>query len=178
MKKIYFAGRLSPNPDKEDVLEISKDMTFDDVYAIYTSKTIKRADHIKNGHWILRPPNSQENNLPKNLPPYLIWQMVKKKIEGSDIFAGVINLKSFGTILEAGYACSLNKMPVYLFFDKDLSIEEQKDLWFVIQSAKNTQGFWSEEDMALIEYFKERNIASKKDYQEYLDAIIPKFLQN
>lgn len=178
MKKIYFAGRLATHPNKEDVLDIQKNMSFDEVYTAYTTKTIARTNHIKNGHWILRPPNAQENNLPINLPPYLIWQMVKKKIEDSDVSAGIINLKSFGTILEAGYASSLNKMPVYLFFDTNLTTEEQKDLWFVLQAAKNTEEFWSEEDISLIEYFKERNISNKKDYREYLDAIIPKFLQN
>lgn len=175
MKKIYFAGRIPKISNPEDVLNFTEKDSVSDIVIKYKNKKITKDGYIKNGPWILNPIDNKRK-MPLELSQPLIWNMVCSKIIESDIFTGIINDKSYGTIVEAGYAAALGK-PVYLFTDNNLQKETENDLWFVMQVSRSTLKFWEEKDFSLISGFKERNISNISEYLEYINSFTPKFLQ-
>lgn len=181
MKKIYIAKRIPKNPNPKFVLEIEKSMGTKDIYNIYTQKTEICENYIYNGPWILRPPTSNDtfsmNNMPDKLSPKNIWEMVKVKIESSDVYLGIVNSKSYGTIAETGYACKCPNVAVYVLPEFGLSEEELQDLWFVFQMASVTEHLWNNEDIKMMDEFSKFNINSIDEYKSYLSKIIPNFMK-
>jgi nucleoside 2-deoxyribosyltransferase len=148
---------------------------------MYTEKTFMDVNYVYNGPWILRPPVSEDefslNQLPSNLKPIHIWDMVKKKIESSDVVLGVINSKAYGTIAEIGYACHHKGIAVYVLPDQNVSEDELQDLWFLFQIAKTTEYLWSNDDIEKISEFSALGITSLQEYKDFLDNIVPNFLK-
>ncbi len=180
-KKIYIAKRISSTAGSDVILPVSKNLTVEKIHSLYTQKILEKDLYIYNGHWILRPPTSEnsfvKNTLPQDLTPHHIWLMVKEKIQSSVMFFEVVNSKSYGVIAEAGYACGLGTMPVYLLPDPDILNEEIQDLWFVFQIMQSTQHFWSDSDFLLLDEFKAVGVSSTQSYVQYIQNIIPNFMK-
>ena len=181
MKKVYIARRIPKQANPQFVLDVRPDMSLEQVFEIYTQKIYIQGLYIYNGPWILRPPISGDvftlNTLPKSLTPMHVWDMVKSKIESSDVFIGIINSKSYGTIAELGYACNCPNMAVYVIPDTNLTDEELQDLWFVFQMAKKSEHLWCEEDIKGVKEFAQFNIHSLNDYKSLISKIVPNFLK-
>ncbi len=180
MKKIYFARRIQSNPSAKLILDVRKEMSPQDIHVLYVEKEEKYRNYIHNGHWILRPPITEDNfslnTLPNALRPLHVWHMVRQKIEESNIFFGVINVKAFGTIAEVGYACKCN-MAVYILPDENVTKEELEDLWFLFQMVQTTRLFWHDIDFQVIEDFSRFNINSVDEYLSYIETIVPVFMK-
>ena len=81
IKKVYIAKRIPKNPPLDLILNINSSMTIKEIHSLYIKKTIVKKNYIHNGHWILRPPIS-ENKFTSNpfhlyTKPADICQMVK-----------------------------------------------------------------------------------------------------
>lgn len=181
MKKIYIARQIPKMASPAFILNITKDMTLIEIRKAYVDKIQIFDSYIYNGPWILRPPITdntfEDNNLPLYLRPEHVWQMVKEKIHTSDVFIGIVNSKSYGTIAEAGYACQCNDIAVYIIPELGLNEEEIQDLWFIFQIAKNTKPRWDDNDFKTIPEFKNFGINSVHEYESYVDKIIPNFMK-
>ncbi len=181
MNKIYIAKRIPKNPPANFVLDISSAMSVQEIHKLYVDKTIPYDNHIYNGPWILRPPLSENvfslNQIPSELQPVHIWDMVKEKIESSDIFLAIINSKSYGIIAEAGYDCKCSKLAVYILPDINISKDDLQDLWFLFQMAKDTKHLWSDRDITSIAEFSNHGINSLAEYENLIDTIVPNFMK-
>ncbi len=181
MKKLYLAKRIQKNPDPRFILSVNTNMSLENVIEAYVEKIYVTKRYIYNGPWVLRAPFYEnvfaENNMPPDLKPINVWEMVKQKIDSSDIFIGIISGKSYGTIAEVGYACNSTKIAVYVLPEINLSYDELQDLWFVFQMAFNTENLWLDEDIKNIEEFNHLNIFSINDYKSYVSKIIPNFMK-
>jgi len=181
MKKVYIARRISKNPESKLVLNIKREMSLDEIFKNYSEKEEFFGSYIYNGPWTLRPPVSDDvfafNNMPADLTPVDVWNMVKQKIESSDVFLGILNNKSFGTIAESGYACCCKNIAVYILPELGISSEELQDLWFVFQMAKNSKRLWCDEDIKMLDIFSSFSICSISQYEEYVSSIIPNFMK-
>ena len=180
-KKVYIAKRIPKNPSPHFILNIDSLMTVEQIKLLYIEKVYISEKYIYNGPWILRPPLSDTefslNQLPIDLKPNHIWDMVRDKIESSDVVLGIINSKSYGTIAEVGYACNCKTVAVYVLPDEDVSEEELQDLWFLFQIAKITRHLWSDVDIKNINEFSERGINSLQEYEDFINTIIPNFMK-
>ena len=163
------------------VINTTNEMVPAEIHGIYVNKVQVFDSYIYNGPWILRPPISDNvfsiNNLPESLKPEDIWKMVKNKIDSSDVFVGIVNSKSYGTIAEAGYACQNKNIAVYIIPEFGLNEDELQDLWFIFQIAKNTRLRWDDGDFKTIPEFKNLGINSVHQYESYVDKIIPNFMK-
>jgi nucleoside 2-deoxyribosyltransferase len=181
MKKIYIAKRIATMSNDQTILAISPDMSVQEIHDIYISHSIPRKAYIYNGHWILRSPLSEshftENRLPENMRPLDIWDMVKEKIDTSDIVVGIINSKAYGTIAELGYASSKGTIAVYVLPELGMAESELQDLWFIFQIAQSTKHLWEDTDIQMLDEFKEFKIYSIQDYERYLANIVPNFMK-
>lgn len=181
MKKVYIAKRIPKNSPAYLILDIKPSLTVKEIHSLYVKKVFINQKYIYNGPWILRPPISEEkfteNHLPIKLQPNHIWLMVKEKIENSNVFLGIVNSKSYGTIAETSYACKCKGIAVYALPDKDVNDEELQDLWFVFQMIKDTKNFWSDDDIKNITEFSDLGITSIKEYETFLETIIPNFMK-
>jgi len=181
MKKIYFAKRIPKNSEDKFILDINESMSPDEIYSLYVKKQMLHGSYIYNGHWILRPPTSENRflspRLPGGLTPFHVWQMVKKKMDESDVVVGTVNPKSYGTIAEVGYACNCGNTAVYVLPENTVSNEDLSDLWFVFQMALSTRSFWSDTDIESIGDFSFFNITSISDYLLFIENIIPAFMK-
>jgi len=181
MKKVYIARRIPKQPRSEFVLNIKKEMEPEEIFKAYVQKTKTCELYIYNGPWVLRPPLSDDvftvNNIPLKLTPVHVWGMVKEKIESSNVFLGVVNKKSYGTIAEIGYACKCKNVAVYVLPDFGITNEELQDLWFTFQMATETQYLWCDEDINMLEDFSNMNIFSVAQYESYLSEIVPNFMK-
>lgn len=176
----YYAKRISANAPQNEILPISSTMQVDDIHKCYIEKCVEFDHHISHGPWILRPIIKEgtfhQNNFPDDILPLHIWRMVKYKIEISHALIAVIDLKSFGTIAEAGYAAGLGTVAVYILPDKKLIKEDIKDLWLIFQLSLQTKHLWEEEDIANASLFLEYGIKNIKEYEDFILKIIPNFL--
>lgn len=181
MKKVYFAKRIPKMSDANLILDINSTMTIEEIHNLYVIKSIVCVDYIYNGHWILRPPTSNNefsiNHLPAKLKPNHIWKMVKEKIESSDVVFGIVSNKSYGTIAEISYACKCKEIAVYALPDSGVAGEELQDLWFVFQIIKETKHLWRDQDIKNIKEFSRFGITSIKEYELFLETIIPNFMK-
>ena len=181
MKKIYKAKRIPKDSPPHLILEIKSFMTIKEIHSLYVEKVFVGQKYIYNGPWILRPPVSEdeftENHLPIDLQPNDIWLMVKNKIENSDVFLGIVNSKSYGTIAEISYACKCKGVAVYVLPDKEVNDEELQDLWFLFQMIKDTKDLWCDDDIKNIEEFSDLGITSIKEYETFLGTIVPNFMK-
>ncbi len=180
MKKVYFASRIPEHPETFTVLEIDEKVSVDEIGRKYGDKIIDRGSYIHNGPWILRAPSGDGdflNKLPEELTTAQVWNMVKEKIESSDVVIGLVNTKSFGTIAELGYACKCPRVAVYVLPDLDVTPEQLSDLWFIFNMSVETQDRWNDEDIRLISKFAECDIHSVSDYEEFISGIIPNFMR-
>ncbi len=180
LKKVYIAKRIPKDPPPHLILNINSLMTIREVDSLYIEKIFVDTNYVYNGPWILRPPLSEDefslNHLPPNLKPIHIWNMVKKKIESSDVVLGIINGKAYGTIAEVGYASNCKTIAVYILPDENISNDELRDLWFIFQIAKTTKHLWSEDDIKNINEFKIRDINSIEEYENFISNIVPNFM--
>jgi hypothetical protein len=181
MKKVYIAKRIPKNPLSYFVLNIDSSMTVVQIKQSYIEKVFIDKKYIYNGPWILRPPVSDNefslNKLPTDLKPSHIWDMVRNKIESSDVVVGIISNKSYGTIAEVGYACNCKTIAVYVLPDKNVTEEDLQDLWFLFQIAKTTRHLWSDDDIKNIDEFSVFGISSLQQYEDFLDTIVPNFMK-
>lgn len=181
MKKVYLARRIPKNPDPYLILNLTKDMVVNDVMEAYHKKSELCDGFIHNGPWILRPPISDnsftENRMPEGLKPNDVWNMVKGKIESSNVYLGIISSKSYGVIAEAGYACKCKGVAVYILPEIGLEEDDLQDLWFIFQMIKTTEHLWSDEDIKMLVEFKDFNINSVEEYKLYIHKIIPNFMK-
>lgn len=163
------------------ILNIKSNMSIKEVHDLYVTHSIQKESYIYNGHWILRPPTSEidftENKMPSDLKPFNIWNMVKEKIEDSDIVLGIINQKAYGTISEIGYACSKGTIAVYVLPEYNIDESELQDLWFIFQIVQSTKHLWKNEDIEMLQEFRDFNIYSIQDYEHYLASIVPNFMK-
>lgn len=181
MKNIYIAKRIPINPDAKYILDVGKNMKPEDVFRIYIDKTEPYGFFIYNGPWILRPPLStsvfSENTMPENLTTGDIWQMVKTKIESSQIFLGIIGSKSYGTIAETGYACKCKNLAVYVLPESGIQKDDLNDLWFIFQMSIATEDLWCDEDIKKLKEFSVLGITSICEYKLFISNIIPNFMK-
>ena len=181
MKKVYIARRIPTDPNPECVLSISSEMSPEEIRYLYVNKIQDKESYIYNGPWILRPPlpsgDFEKSKLPKALKPYHIWDMVKRKIEDSDIVVGIVNCKAYGTIAELGYASSIPSKACYVLPDKKMIDDDYCDLWFIFQIVRNTERFWSDVDIQSISEFKSFGIDSVKSYVLFIESVVPKFMK-
>lgn len=182
MKKVYIAKRIPKEPNIEFLLKIDKEMEPEDVFKLYVEKIKIGKKYIYNGPWVLRKPLSENiftpNKMPKKLTPYDIWKMVREKIESSEVFLGIVNSKSYGTIAETGYASKCKNVAVYVLPEFGISYYELQDLWFVFQMAQTTEHLWCDEDIQIIEEFHSFNIRSVDEYKSYILSIVPNFMKS
>lgn len=155
-------------------------MQVSDIHKRYIEKCVEFDCYISHGPWILRPIIEEgsfyQNNFPDDILPLDIWRMVKCKIEMSHVLVAVVDLKSFGTITEAGYAVGLGTVAVYILPDNKLTEDDIKDLWLVFQSSLQTKHLWKEEDIVNIPLFLKYDIKNIKEYEDFVAKIIPNFL--
>lgn len=181
VRKIYFTRRILPDADPETILTVQPSMTVAEVTNAYANKILDKGKYLYNGHWILRGISAEnsfkDNNIPKNISPYDIWNMVRQKIETSDIVLATINSKAHGTIAEAGYAAQSGRIAVYLLPDQNMSDEDLQDLWLVFQIALSTKHLWKQRDIEDIPDFKRYDIYSISDYLNFIVNIVPNFLK-
>lgn len=181
MRKIYIAKRIASNNFEDAFVEINSEMTAKDLVSAYQSKTVKRRSYIHNGHWILRSTSDEgvleENNLPSDLSPQHIMDMVVHKLDDSDALVAVINGGAYGTIVELGYAVGTGKHAVYVLPDKDVNQEGLEDLWMSFHLAFRTANLWQDIDIQAVDEFQQKEIFTVDDYKKYILSIIPKFLQ-
>lgn len=179
-RSYYFARRIPANATPEEILVITPQMTVQEVYSRYVGKATEYDAYIHNGPWILRPIVSEgifyENNFPAELTPYNVWEMVGKKMEQSHVLIAIVNPKSYGAIVEVGYAVGIGTIAVYVLPDKELSYEERQDLWLVMQTSIQTRSLWKEEDIQNTTIFREYNIFTLDEYLAFITVIIPNFL--
>lgn len=181
MRKIYIAKRIASNIFEDAFIKVSPQNTIAEIEKLYASKIIKRDKYIHNGQWILRPvinENLDKNNLPKELRPNNILDMVINKIKTSDAFVAIIDTKSYGAIIEIGYAVALNTCAVYVLFDINLKQDEISDLWMSIHLSRKTSTLWRDEDIKAILDFTEREIFCINDYINYIESVVPLFLKD
>jgi len=180
-RRVYFAQRVPVKMDPQQVLPVHPKMKSKEVISIYAEKEIEREGFIHNGPWFLRPIEAEgvftKNQMPKDLIPYNVWEMVEKKLDTSNAIVAIVNLQSYGTIAEAGYGAGSGKTAVYVLPDKKLTSEEIQDLWFVFQMALSTKTLWKSADIENIETFKEYGIFSLEDYEAFVREIVPNFLK-
>lgn len=144
-EKVYFARRLPTHPSPELVLPIHKQMTPQDVEALYVEKTLDRGSFVYNGPWLFKDRTQlHRDNLPDNFQALDALKMVYKKITRSTVLVATITTKSFGTLAEIGFAASVGRIAVYVFPDPTLTEEEIKDFWFIFQTAASTSHLWKE----------------------------------
>lgn len=179
-RKIYFAKRITAQQEPSEILSIEKHHSADDVKQLYIGKEVEYPAYTQTGMWTMRPlkesGNLAENTLPKDLQPIHVWEMVKTKIEQSDIVVSVVSQLSYGTILESGYAAGLGRVALYVLPDKNLTKTEEDDLWFAFQASLATKHLWRAEDFEIIPAFKEFGIHNAEEYEELIHAIVPRFL--
>jgi hypothetical protein len=180
-KKVYIAKRIPKNAPPHFVLNIGPSMTVEEIHSLYIGKEYADENYVYNGPWILRPPLAENefsaSKLPACLKPNHIWDMVKVKIENSDVVLGIVNGKAYGTIAEVSYACRHKGIAVYALPDEGLDESVLHDLWFLFQMVKDTKHLWSDDDMKNISEFSKRNINSIKEYEDFLETIIPNFMK-
>jgi len=180
-RKLYFARRIPTNQNQEEIINIRPEHTAQDLKQIYQEKEIHYPNYIQSGSWTLRPLNQEGgltvNNLPEDLNPLDVWEMVKMKIENSDIVVAIINTLSYGTILEAGYAAGLNRVSLYVLPDVSATAAQEDDLWFAFQASLSTQHLWQEEDFKTLQIFQEYGITNSKEYIELIKIIAPHFMK-
>ncbi len=181
MKRAYYLARRIPaNATLDEILPVTPQMTPKQIQDLYITKTTTYDTYIHNGPWILRPIIAEgtfyQNPFPPSLAPYHVWEMVKTKIERSDVLVAIVNPKSYGAIVEVGYAVGLGTLAVYVLPDKELTDEERKDLWLVIQTSVQTRALWKEEDILNIYTFREYNIFTLDEYINFISVIVPNFL--
>ncbi len=180
-KKVYIAKRIPKNPPPHLVLNIDSSMSVKQIYSLYVEKTFVEKNYIYNGPWILRPPLSEKefstNQLPSDLKPIDIWNMVKEKIESSNVVLGIINNKAYGTIAEVSYACNQKETAVYVLPDRNISMDKLQDLWFLFQICKTTKQSWANDDIKNIKEFAALHITSLQEYEKFLETIVPNFMK-
>ena len=103
--------------------------------------------------------------------------MVRTKIESSDALVAIVSSKSYGAIVELGYAVGFKNIAVYVLPEKELTDIEIKDLWLSFHFASVTCHLWKEEDIVVIPEFGKLGILSIKDYKKYILSIVPNFLK-
>lgn len=176
----YFARRIPIHATPNEILTITPQMAPREIHDLYVGKSTSYDSHIHNGPWILRPIVAEgifyENTFPPALTPYNIWEMVGRKIEQSHVLVAIVNPKSYGAIVEVGYAVGLGTVAVYVLPDKELTHEERQDLWLVLQASIQTQALWKDEDIVNAAAFREYNIFTIGEYLDFVTAIIPNFL--
>lgn len=180
-RRIFFSKRIQPDVPPEEVLPVHSGMSLADVTALYVNKTIEGEHYIHNGPWTLRGVVDDEGTLATNsMPPcvnaHSVWLMVKEKIDGSDALVATVNPKAYGTVLEIGYAVGLNRLAVYALADSRNTPEETVDLWMSFQLAYQTRHLWEASDIKNVKEFGKRGILSVRDYGNYVNNLVPRFL--
>lgn len=181
MKKIYIAKRIPHNSESKMILSINSKMALEEIHKAYTTKEEILDSYIYNGPWVLRAPVSNDNfslnQIPRELKPIHVWNMVKEKINSSDVMLGIVNSKSYGTIAEIGYACNCLNIAIYVLPDVNIQEEELQDLWFIFQMIQTTKKMWHEDDIKLFPEFLNYNIHSLAEYEIFIQKIIPNFMK-
>lgn len=179
-RSYYFARRIPSNADANDILVISSSMSPAKIHTLYVEKSTDYETYIHNGPWILRPIGGNaaytQNNLPKDLAPEDIWNMVREKIETSHVLVAIISSLSYGTIAEAAYATALNTVAVYILPDLATTQGEKNDLWFLFHMSLQTQHLWKDEDFTNVKCFRDYEIRNSAEYINFIKKIVPDFL--
>lgn len=180
-RKIYIARSIASNTFNDAIIESTPQDTVAKLSQIYIAKEIDRGKYIHNGHWIIRSVKKDgelsEYRLPDNLQTADILKMVHKKIKSSDALVAILSSKSYGAIVELGYAVGLGNVAVYVLPEKELTDSEIQDLWLSFHFASLTYNLWEEEDISAIPEFNELGILSIEDYKKYISSIVPNFLK-
>lgn len=179
-RRIYFAKRITPNLHPSELLPVKPGHSAEDVKKLYVEKEVEYPGYVQTGMWTMRPVQEggdlAKSTLPEDLQPSHIWEMVKTKIEQSDVVVSIVNDLSYGTILESGYAAGLGRVALYVLPDKNLGKVKEDDLWFAFQASLATKHLWKQEDFDAIPAFKEFGIQNAAEYEELISIIVPKFL--
>ena len=181
-RRIYIARKILPDPTSETVLDITSGLGVEEIKLLYVNREIERDTFIHNGHWVLRPINAEgaliKTTLPFSLTPRDVFEMVEAKISSSDALIAILGPKSFGAIVELGYAIGRGDVAVYVLPEKDLEREMVKDLWLSFQFALRTRRLWKQSDIESVEEFKMYGIHTVENYENFILNIIPPFLEN
>ena len=180
-RKIYFASKISPYADSSMLIPVHPSMSCKEIAHAYARKTLDKEDYIHNGHWILRGIQAEgsfyENNLPSQITPYTVWNMVRRKIEDSDAMVAILKSHAYGTVLETGFAAGCGKLGVYVLPDESLGNGAVQDFWLAFQNALLTRKLWIERDIKSIPNFQKYGIYSISNYIDFISEIIPNFLK-
>ena len=118
-----------------------------------------------------------KTTLPPLLMPSDVLEMVKAKIIFSDALIAILGPKSFGAVVELGYAIGRGNVAVYVLPERNLEQNVIKDLWLSFQFALHTQHLWKQSDIESVEEFKMHNIFTVEDYKNFILNITPLFLE-
>lgn len=181
-RRIYIARKILPDPSGENTLDINSSMSVEKITSLYVAKENQKERFIHNGHWILRSVDDstgtlRKSDLPTSLTPSDVLGMVKAKIDSSDACVAFLDDKSFGAIVELGYAVGKGNVACYVLPEGNLKRREVKDLWLSFQFALQTRHLWRQEDIGAIEEFNLYDIQTIQDYENFLLNTIPVFLE-
>lgn len=154
--KVYFAGKVTKNGWRQDILDLRYEMTYALDYEdrsledliqngielhndlIYNGPYVFGCDHgcfHGDGNHGLGAKIEYECGGNRPLSKDQIFKLCKTLIANSDaIFCYVDQMDAYGTVFELGYAHALN-IPIYLYYSDELKVREIRDLWFVGESA-------------------------------------------
>jgi len=171
---IYFAGKV-PKPGSDDILpEIYLEKEYEEMLSIYLKKNKDEGSYIKGGAWFF-PKVDSSIKKKKTLSAIDIWEILKKKIEISDVLVALLTPDAYGTITEAAYAGGKGDIAVYVFPTEGMSKEDIKELWFIFNLSLSTKHLWKESH-----FNHSPNIFPYRltinEYEEMIVNIIPNFL--
>jgi hypothetical protein len=81
---------------------------------IYLKKNEHEGSYLKSGAWFF-PKVQADCNTTKILKPFDIWEILRIKIEKSDVLVAILTTDSYGTITEASYAAGIGHVLYILF---------------------------------------------------------------
>ena len=173
---IYFAGKVPICNSKKDILPNKfLKMNYKEIFNIYLKKNNDEGTYKKSGAWFF-PKIHENSDISANLKPIDIWNILKSKIEISNILVAILTSDSYGTITEASYAAGLGGIAVYAYPTPGMSEDDLKELWFVFNMSLSTKPLWKESHFNHIP-----NIFPYKtsmiEYESMIKDIVPGFLQ-
>lgn len=171
---IYFAGKV-PKVGSNDILpKECLETKYEEMLNIYMEKNEDEGSYLKSGAWFF-PKVDKMANKEKIISALEVWEILKKKIEISDVLVALLTPDAYGTITEASYAGGIGDIAVYTFPTPNMSKQDIKELWFVFNLSISTKHLWKESHFNHYPNIFPYRL-TMHEYENMIKNIIPNFL--